>query len=101
MTCEHASFLLSLCTVMIELFLPAQTLLQNFFLYFYGLVFNAVAVTVACIATRQTFSTLIVAGQSPITMLLIANNAAQVQYCTWLLFVLHNHALQINAHANT
>lgn len=50
--------------------------LQNFFLYFYGMMFNLVAVLVVGAYTGQGFTTMF-QGQSMVTMVLIANNAAQ------------------------
>lgn len=52
--------------------------LQNFFLYFYGMLFNLIAVLVVCVWRGQSVDTMFV-GQSAVTMLLIANNAAQVR----------------------
>uniref|UniRef100_A0A7S0RYF6 CMP-sialic acid transporter n=1 Tax=Chlamydomonas leiostraca TaxID=1034604 RepID=A0A7S0RYF6_9CHLO len=50
--------------------------LQNFFLYFYGMLFNLVAVLVVMAWKGQGVAELF-AGQSAVTLLLIVNNAAQ------------------------
>lgn len=51
--------------------------LQNFFLYFYGLCFNALGVMCICFYKQQSISTFF-AGQSAVTLMLVVNNAAQV-----------------------
>jgi hypothetical protein len=51
--------------------------LQNFFLYFYGMVFNLIAVLAVSAWKGQGLAVLF-QGQTAVTMLLIANNAAQV-----------------------
>ncbi len=50
---------------------------QNFFLNVYGLMFNVVALLATCAFTGRTLRAAF-AGQSAVTALLIANNAAQV-----------------------
>ncbi|CAD7695480.1 unnamed protein product [Ostreobium quekettii] len=49
--------------------------LQNFFLYFYGMVFNLLGI--CCLAAGGQALGSIFRGFTPITMLLVANNAAQ------------------------
>jgi hypothetical protein len=56
---------------------PATAALQNFFLYFYGMVFNLMAVLAVSAWKGQGLAVLF-QGQTAVTMLLIANNAAQV-----------------------
>lgn len=50
--------------------------LQNFFLYFFGAVFNLLGMLGICLLQRKPMSQLF-AHQSPVTLMLIINNAAQ------------------------
>lgn len=64
-------------------YLVLSPCLQNFFLYFYGALFNGLAVVVVSIYKGITLGEMF-EGQSTITYLLIANNAAQVRVGGWL-----------------
>jgi len=51
--------------------------LQNFFLYFYGMLFNLLGVLVMCAYNKQSFSSMF-DHQSKVTYMLVVNNALQV-----------------------
>eukprot|EP00877_Chromochloris_zofingiensis_P012402 jgi/Chrzof1/7415/Cz02g22130.t1 len=50
--------------------------LQNFFLYFYGIVFNVIGALAICAYKHESFASLF-NGMTKVTFLLVANNAAQ------------------------
>lgn len=51
--------------------------LQNFFLYFYGMLFNLLGVLAMCAYKQQSFSSMF-DHQSKVTYILVVNNALQV-----------------------
>lgn len=51
--------------------------LQNFFLYFYGMLFNLAGVFVMCLVKQQSFAS-IFEHQTWVTFTLVVNNALQV-----------------------
>jgi hypothetical protein len=55
--------------------------LQNFFLYFYGMLFNLAGALVLCFVKHQSFAS-VFQHQTWVTYTLVVNNALQVSGCS-------------------